>query len=79
MYKYFYNLLLVEFFSPPQDFQTYIRQSPLPASKHYTDKGYWKNLIVRSNSVGDMMAIVIMHPQELSQVSFVIYLKILDV
>lgn len=50
-----------------EDFQNYIRSSPLPASQHFSDGGYWKSLVVRSNTAGDLMGIVVMHPQDLNQ------------
>lgn len=49
-----------------QYFQNYINNSSLDACtdlKH----GHWKNLIVRSNIHEELMAIVVMHPQNLSQ------------
>ncbi|XP_064489262.1 tRNA (uracil-5-)-methyltransferase homolog B-like [Ornithodoros turicata] len=48
-------------------FQDYIQRSPLPGCYETGFNGYWKNIVVRSNRNGDIMAIIIMHPQQLSE------------
>ncbi|XP_075746752.1 tRNA (uracil-5-)-methyltransferase homolog B isoform X2 [Rhipicephalus microplus] len=49
-----------------KSFQEYIQCSPLPGCYESNFQGYWKQLVVRSNSAGQLMAIVVMHPQQLS-------------
>lgn len=49
-----------------KSFQEYIQRSPLPGCYETNFQGYWKHLVVRSNSAGQLMAIVIMHPQQLT-------------
>uniref|UniRef100_A0A131Z2S6 tRNA (uracil(54)-C(5))-methyltransferase n=1 Tax=Rhipicephalus appendiculatus TaxID=34631 RepID=A0A131Z2S6_RHIAP len=52
-----------------KSFQEYIQRSPLPGCYESNFQGYWKHLVVRSNSAGQLMAIVIMHPQQLTPVN----------
>ncbi|XP_077513306.1 tRNA (uracil-5-)-methyltransferase homolog B-like isoform X2 [Amblyomma americanum] len=49
-----------------QVFQEYIQRSPLPGCYETHFHGHWKNLVVRSNSAGQLMAIIVMHPQQLT-------------
>ncbi|XP_040062557.1 tRNA (uracil(54)-C(5))-methyltransferase homolog-B isoform X2 [Ixodes scapularis] len=48
-------------------FQRYIQRSPLAGCYETNFQGHWKNVVVRSNSRDDVMAIVVMHPQQLTQ------------
>lgn len=48
-------------------FQDYIRSSSLPACNHYEDGGNWTEFQVRSNEAGESMALVKIHPQQLTQ------------
>ncbi|KAG0434039.1 hypothetical protein HPB47_019391, partial [Ixodes persulcatus] len=50
-----------------QAFQRYIQRSPLAGCYETNFQGHWKNVVVRSNSRDDIMAIVVMHPQQLTQ------------
>lgn len=50
-------------------FQDYIQMSPLPACHRFNEGGFWRNIRVRSNLAGDLMGIVIVHPQQMSRVS----------
>ena len=52
-----------------QAFQSYIRQSPLPAYDPTTHDGHWRMLTVRTTRLGAVMAIVTFHRQSLSDVS----------
>lgn len=49
-----------------KSFQEYIRRSPLDGCYETQFRGHWKQLVVRSNSRGQLMAIVVMHPQQLT-------------
>ena len=50
-------------------FQTYIRQvSKLGAFDPVTHNGHWRMLTVRTNTHGDIMAIVVLHPHQLTKV-----------
>ncbi|XP_077554051.1 tRNA (uracil-5-)-methyltransferase homolog B-like [Haemaphysalis longicornis] len=49
-----------------KSFQEYIRRSPLEGCYETQFRGHWKQLVVRSNSRGHLMAIVVMHPQQLT-------------
>ncbi|KAH6940254.1 hypothetical protein HPB50_026450 [Hyalomma asiaticum] len=49
-----------------QSFQEYIQRSPLAGCYESNFQGYWKHLVVRSTSAGQLMAIVVMHPQLLT-------------
>ncbi|KAH7965853.1 hypothetical protein HPB49_011447 [Dermacentor silvarum] len=53
-----------------KSFQEYIQRSPLPGCYETNFQGYWKHLVVRSNSAGQLMAIVVMHPQQLTPAPF---------
>jgi len=52
-------------------FQDYIRSSPLAVNltpgfeDGRGDGGFWRTMLVRSNSVGDIMAVAAVHPQDL--------------
>uniref|UniRef100_V5HTR6 tRNA (uracil(54)-C(5))-methyltransferase n=1 Tax=Ixodes ricinus TaxID=34613 RepID=V5HTR6_IXORI len=48
-------------------FQRYIQRSPLAGCYETNFQGHWKNVVVRSNSRDEVMAIVVMHPQQLTQ------------
>uniref|UniRef100_T1J7Y5 tRNA (uracil(54)-C(5))-methyltransferase n=1 Tax=Strigamia maritima TaxID=126957 RepID=T1J7Y5_STRMM len=48
-------------------FQNYIRKSPLPVCDLFHDGGHWRGITVRSNLQGDLMGIVVMHPQQMSE------------
>lgn len=50
-----------------QAYEDYIRLSPLPPCCHFGDGGHWRNLVVRSNEVGQLMAVVMFHPQDMEQ------------
>ncbi|PNF20223.1 hypothetical protein B7P43_G16181 [Cryptotermes secundus] len=50
-----------------QAYEDYIRLSPLPPCCHFGDGGHWRNLVVRSNEAGQLMAVVTFHPQDLEQ------------
>lgn len=50
-----------------QAYEDYIRSSPLPACLHFGDGGHWRTLVVRSNEAGQVMAVVLFHPQHLEQ------------
>ncbi|KAL1138625.1 hypothetical protein AAG570_008688 [Ranatra chinensis] len=45
-----------------QIYQEFIRNSPLRACHDLHDGGYWRNLIVRSNSQNEVIAAVVVHP-----------------
>ncbi|XP_077553287.1 tRNA (uracil-5-)-methyltransferase homolog B-like [Haemaphysalis longicornis] len=47
-------------------FQEYVCWSPLEGCYETQFRGHWKQLIGRSNSRGHLMAIVVMHPQQLT-------------
>lgn len=49
-----------------KDFENYIRQSSLDACINFSDGGHWRNIVVRSNMKEELMAVVIIHPQQLS-------------
>ncbi|XP_071439985.1 tRNA (uracil-5-)-methyltransferase homolog B-like [Hetaerina americana] len=49
-----------------QVFEEYIRTSPHQTCINFEDGGHWRNLIVRSNLKGEIMAAVIFHPQSMS-------------
>ncbi|XP_034232442.1 tRNA (uracil(54)-C(5))-methyltransferase homolog [Thrips palmi] len=48
-------------------FQDYIRSSSLPACHNFNEGGNWTQLLVRSNAAGEVMALVKIHPQQLTQ------------
>ncbi|XP_041457004.1 tRNA (uracil-5-)-methyltransferase homolog A-like [Lytechinus variegatus] len=50
-----------------QSFQTYIRQSSLPAYDPMTHRGHWKMLTVRTTQGSGVMAMVTFHRQSLSE------------
>uniref|UniRef100_A0A2K6SH89 tRNA (uracil(54)-C(5))-methyltransferase n=1 Tax=Saimiri boliviensis boliviensis TaxID=39432 RepID=A0A2K6SH89_SAIBB len=50
-----------------QYYEVFLRQSPLEPCLVFHEGGYWRELIVRTNSQGHTMAIITFHPQELSQ------------
>ncbi|XP_057575376.1 tRNA (uracil-5-)-methyltransferase homolog B isoform X2 [Hippopotamus amphibius kiboko] len=50
-----------------QYYEVFLRQSPLEPCLLFHEGGYWRELIVRTNSQGHTMAIIIFHPQELRQ------------
>uniref|UniRef100_A0A2K6A1R2 tRNA (uracil(54)-C(5))-methyltransferase n=1 Tax=Mandrillus leucophaeus TaxID=9568 RepID=A0A2K6A1R2_MANLE len=50
-----------------QYYEVFLRQSPLEPCLVFHEGGYWRELIVRTNSQGDTMAIITFHPQKLSQ------------
>ncbi|XP_046391848.1 tRNA (uracil(54)-C(5))-methyltransferase homolog-B-like isoform X2 [Ischnura elegans] len=47
-------------------FEEYIRASPHRTCLEFEDGGHWRNLLVRSNLKGDLMATVVFHPQSMS-------------
>lgn len=49
-------------------FQDYIRLSDLPACHNFSEGGHWTQVQVRSNQDGDVMALIKIHPQQLTQV-----------
>ncbi|KAL4844323.1 hypothetical protein H8958_010237 [Nasalis larvatus] len=53
-----------------QYYEVFIRQSPLEPCLVFHEGGYWRELIVRTNSQGHTMAIITFHPQKLSQLLF---------
>ncbi|KAM5127570.1 tRNA (uracil-5-)-methyltransferase homolog B isoform 1-T5 [Callospermophilus lateralis] len=50
-----------------QYYEVFLQQSPLEPCLLFHEGGYWRELIVRTNNQGHTMAIIIFHPQELSQ------------
>uniref|UniRef100_G1LRC8 tRNA (uracil(54)-C(5))-methyltransferase n=1 Tax=Ailuropoda melanoleuca TaxID=9646 RepID=G1LRC8_AILME len=50
-----------------QYYEVFLRQSPMEPCLLFHEGGYWRELIVRTNSRGHMMAIITFHPQELRQ------------
>ncbi|XP_058392313.1 tRNA (uracil-5-)-methyltransferase homolog B isoform X2 [Diceros bicornis minor] len=50
-----------------QYYEAFLRQSPLEPCLLFHKGGYWRELIVRTNSQGHTMAIITFHPQELTQ------------
>lgn len=48
-------------------FQHYIRSSQLPACTNFSEGGNWTQLQVRSNNEGETMALIKIHPQQLTQ------------
>ncbi|XP_059013550.1 tRNA (uracil-5-)-methyltransferase homolog B isoform X2 [Mustela nigripes] len=50
-----------------QYYEVFLRQSPLEPCLLFHEGGYWRELIVRTNSQGHTMAIITFHPQELKQ------------
>lgn len=57
---------LVHFFQAIQDL---IRQSSLPMYSFVDHTGYWRQVCIRRNLLGQLMVIVQIHPQNLSEVS----------
>ncbi|XP_072178124.1 tRNA (uracil-5-)-methyltransferase homolog B-like [Diadema setosum] len=49
-------------------YQTFLRLSPLQAMHDFQDGGHWRNILVRSNQLGQLMAVVTFHPQHLTKV-----------
>ncbi|XP_030065792.1 tRNA (uracil-5-)-methyltransferase homolog B [Microcaecilia unicolor] len=50
-----------------QCYEEMIHQSPLNSCLLFHDGGHWREITVRTNREGHTMAIIIFHPQELSQ------------
>uniref|UniRef100_A0A2K6PCU1 tRNA (uracil(54)-C(5))-methyltransferase n=1 Tax=Rhinopithecus roxellana TaxID=61622 RepID=A0A2K6PCU1_RHIRO len=50
-----------------QYYEVFLQQSPLEPCLVFHEGGYWRELIVRTNSQGHTMAIITFHPQKLSQ------------
>ncbi|XP_037844870.1 tRNA (uracil-5-)-methyltransferase homolog B isoform X2 [Chlorocebus sabaeus] len=50
-----------------QYYEVFLRQSPLEPCLVFHEGGYWRELVVRTNSQGHTMAIITFHPQKLSQ------------
>uniref|UniRef100_F7HZ03 tRNA (uracil(54)-C(5))-methyltransferase n=1 Tax=Callithrix jacchus TaxID=9483 RepID=F7HZ03_CALJA len=50
-----------------QYYEIFLRQSPMEPCLVFHEGGYWRELIVRTNSQGHTMAIITLHPQKLSQ------------
>uniref|UniRef100_A0A452U7S2 tRNA (uracil(54)-C(5))-methyltransferase n=2 Tax=Ursus maritimus TaxID=29073 RepID=A0A452U7S2_URSMA len=50
-----------------QYYEVFLRQSPMEPCLLFHEGGYWRELIVRTNSRGHTMAIITFHPQELRQ------------
>ncbi|XP_014678626.1 PREDICTED: tRNA (uracil(54)-C(5))-methyltransferase homolog [Priapulus caudatus] len=46
----------------PSAYERYIRDSSLPACHLVTDGGFWRDIVVRSNQSGNLMAIIVVHP-----------------
>lgn len=46
-------------------FEDYINQSTWKICEHFQHGGHWRHLIVRSNTKGELMIIVVIHPQQL--------------
>lgn len=46
-------------------FQRYLAQSKWRLCEHFQKGGNWRHLIVRSNSLNELMMIVVIHPQNL--------------
>ena len=51
-----------------QGFQDYFSESSLPPLSPVSEAGHWRQVTVRCYSTGESMAVVQMHPQDLSQV-----------
>nr|XP_037844873.1 tRNA (uracil(54)-C(5))-methyltransferase homolog isoform X5 [Chlorocebus sabaeus] len=51
----------------PSYYEVFLRQSPLEPCLVFHEGGYWRELVVRTNSQGHTMAIITFHPQKLSQ------------
>lgn len=49
-----------------QVFEDFVKGSPLPPCYQLNDGGYWRRLEVRSNCKSEIMAIVVVHPQNRS-------------
>lgn len=49
-----------------QVFEDFVKRSPLPPCYQLNDGGYWRRLMVRSNSKSEIMAIAVVHPQNRS-------------
>ncbi|XP_054710845.1 tRNA (uracil-5-)-methyltransferase homolog B-like isoform X1 [Uloborus diversus] len=50
-----------------KDVQNFIQKSPFPAFSSQSGYGFWKSIVVRSNEQGDLMGIVIVHPQHVQK------------
>ncbi|XP_053554937.1 tRNA (uracil-5-)-methyltransferase homolog B isoform X2 [Bombina bombina] len=48
-------------------YEDFLHLSPLQPCIRYHDGGHWREIIVRTNSHGETMAIVIFHPQDFGQ------------
>ncbi|XP_070568525.1 uncharacterized protein [Ptychodera flava] len=48
-------------------YERFLRQSPLDVLVDFQDGGHWRTCTVRSNLDGDLMAVVKIHPQNLSK------------
>ncbi|EPY75392.1 hypothetical protein CB1_001672009 [Camelus ferus] len=48
-------------------YEIFLQQSPMEPCLLFHEGGYWRELIVRTNSQGHTMAIITFHPQELTQ------------
>ncbi|XP_027464008.1 tRNA (uracil(54)-C(5))-methyltransferase homolog isoform X2 [Zalophus californianus] len=51
----------------PSYYEVFLRQSPMEPCLLFHEGGYWRELIVRTNSQGHTMAIITFHPQDLRQ------------
>ncbi|XP_055933673.1 tRNA (uracil-5-)-methyltransferase homolog A-like isoform X1 [Argiope bruennichi] len=51
-----------------KSFQTYVRESDKDVYNPENHAGYWRQLTVRTSNNGDVLLIVVMHPQSLSEV-----------
>ena len=49
-----------------QVFEDYVHQSSWKICEHFQRGGHWRQLTVRSNSQGDLMAIALIHPHDLN-------------
>lgn len=48
-------------------FQNYVRQSSMEPYDQEKHEGYWRQLTVRATRSGDVLAVVVVHPQELAK------------
>ena len=48
-------------------FEAFVRSSGLEPLNNISQKGYWKQLTVRTSNSGDCLVWVILHPQDMSQ------------
>jgi len=47
-------------------FQAFVRESGYAPFNHFEHSGHWKQLTLRTNRAGDVMAWAVLHPQEMS-------------